>query len=148
MKTIIIVQTALGSLESIKKSVGKNFPQLKEKILYDNNFESALTLIPKEGEVIVITSNFFHDKNDILFNQYEKNGNKMAEEVKKINPASKIYAFSTDYLEEDDHIDGFYQKIHGGWEDGHEIIEIFYDLSIVERPKKTFWDKLKLTLNI
>jgi hypothetical protein len=125
---VIVVQSISQALEMIEKKIREVFPLL-DNVIYESNFEKTLQIIPTEEEIVVITSDMFHDDKDELFERQEKDGSKLAEEIKKINPKAKVYVFST-YEPRPEYIDGFYHKIQGGDNTGNEIIKIFMDLKL------------------
>ena len=129
MKKVLIVQSIPYVLDLIKSRIEEAFPQLKISISYYNDFEKTLAEFSKEGEVVVIASDSYHDHKNELFREEEKNGSKLAEEIKKINPLAKVYIFST-YQPDMDHIDGFYMKTAGGDNTLDEIVDIFFDLEL------------------
>ncbi len=100
-----------------------------DNVIYESNFEKTLRIIPKDEEVVVITSDMFHDLKDELFKSSEKDGSRLAMEVKKINPKAKVYVFSS-YEPKMENIDGFFQKTQGGDNTATEIINIFYKLKL------------------
>lgn len=125
---VIIVQSIPQALELIEKRIHEVFPLL-DNVTYESNFEKTLQIIPVDEELVVITSDMFHDDKDELFQRQEKDGSKLAEEIKKINPKAKVYVFST-YEPRPDYIDGFYHKIRMGDNTGNEIITIFMNLKL------------------
>ncbi len=126
----MIVIGPTQNIDKIPQSVLEwAFPRLKDLVLYCNDFEQTLATFPKEGEVTVIASDSYHDLKNELFSEAEKNGNKLAEEIKKINPMARVYIFST-YQPRMDHIDGFYKKTRDGDNTLDEIVEIFFDLKL------------------
>lgn len=129
MKKVLIVQSIPYVLDLIKLRIEKTFPWLKNLISYYDNFEKVLAEFPKEEEVIVIASDSYHDLENELFSEAEKNGSKLAEEIKKINPMAKVYIFSI-YRPKMDYIDGFYEKTNGGDNTLDEIVDIFLDLKL------------------
>ena len=134
MKTIIFVQS-LSTPERMKKEIRKFSPELSEKVLYSTNFEVTLEMIPKEGEVVIITSDAFHEE-DVHILNIDKDGYRLAELAKKVNSQVKVYIYSSyapSKLDEDVNlIDGHFHKHKMGVED--EIPEIFYRLGLADRP--------------
>ncbi len=126
---IIIVQSIPAALELIEGKIKNTFPSM-DNVIYESNFEKTLRIIPKDEEVVVITSDMFHDLKDELFKSSEKDGSRLAMEVKKINPKAKVYVFSS-YEPKMENIDGFFQKTQGGDNTATEIINIFYKLKLV-----------------
>lgn len=129
MKKVVIVQSIPYVLDLIKLRIESVFPQLKNLVLYYNDFEQTLETFPKEGEVVVVASNSYHDQKNELFPKEAKNGNKLAEEIKKINSRAKVYIFSI-YQPSMDYIDGFYEKTNGGDNTLDEMVDIFFDLKL------------------
>jgi len=126
---IIIVQSLLDELEVVQKSIAGKFPELAKEIVYNSNFESTLDLIPKDEEVIVITSNFFHDSQDIKYSGSEKSGNRLAQLIKEINPTAEVYVFA-ETEPRGSYINDFYKKKEYG-DLGEEIIEAMHRFCIV-----------------
>lgn len=126
----MIVQSIPDVLALIKKKIDKVFPNLDGRVSYHSNFEQTLLNVPKNNEIVVIASDSYHDEDD-FFEGEEKDGNKLAEEIKKINPQAKVYIFST-YAPRLEYVDGFYLKSKGGDNTVAEMIEIFYDLGLNE----------------
>jgi len=129
MKRVMVVQSSPIVLELVKKRISAIFPHLRDYVSYQSNFEKTLEEIPKKGEIIVIASDSYHDDKNIRFLDEEKDGNRLAEEIKKINPEAKVYIFSM-YEPRHGYIDGFYKKSHLGDNTLDEIIEIFIDLGL------------------
>jgi hypothetical protein len=136
MKKIIIVQSIPDALELIRKKIGVTFPHLDSCVFYHSNFEKTLETIPKDEDIVVIASDSYHDEKDILFSRKEKDGSKLAEEIKKINPQAKVYIFSM-YEPRSAYIDGFYQKSQMGNNTVNEMIDIFIDLGLDTQNKDT-----------
>lgn len=140
-KKIIVVQTGVGGVR--QDDVNSFFPEIAENITCTMSFNTAKAMIPKEGEVIVITSHVFHDFDVCITRTNErsdykpdnlKNGNTLARVVKEINPKAKVYVFSSDAPGKD-HIDGFYKKRSGGFSGREQLKEVFQDLGLVEKLK-------------
>ncbi len=136
---IIIVQSNYLDTKKIEAGMSEYFPQLIDDIVYSGEFESTLDIIPKDEEIIVITSNMFHDLEDVKFTSHEKKGNNLARLIKEINPKSKVYLFSTIYPNphEKDYFDGHYEKTKNGWNIFEDIVEVFCDLGLVKKPKSS-----------
>lgn len=122
---IIIVQSIPQVLELIKKKIQEEPRALLSDIVFEGNFENTLKIIPKDQELVVITSEWFHDSKDELFKSSEKDASRLALEIKKINPKAKVYAFSS-CEPKMNHIDGFFKKTQGG----REIIDILKKLKL------------------
>ncbi len=131
MKKIIVVQSIPYVLEMVRELLGTIFPQLSALISYQSNFEETLKIIPRDEELTVIASDFYYDSEDVVFVNREKDGSRLAEEIKKINPSAKVYIFSTS-APRPDYIDGFYEKGRGGDDTLKDIVNIFYDLKLAE----------------
>ncbi|MHB8903655.1 MAG: hypothetical protein ACYC40_00935 [Patescibacteria group bacterium] len=129
MKKIIVVQSFPEVLGLVKAKISATFPNLNGRVLYQSNFEKTLAEISKEEEMIVIASDSYHDAENILFKGEEKDGSRLAEEIKKINPEAKVYVFSI-YEPKREYIDGFYKKSRLGDNTLEEIVEIFLDLGL------------------
>lgn len=125
---IMIVQSIPDALSVIEKRIKEVFPLL-DNVIYEGSFEKALQVVPKDDDVVVITSDMFHDDKNELFTRQEKDGSKLAEEIKKINPKAKVYVFST-YTPRPHFVDGFFPKTQMGNNTGAEIIKIFLDLNL------------------
>ena len=103
------------------------------EFIFCSNFEESLSLIPKNEDVVVITSWMFHDDNDIKFTNKEKTGDKLAQLVKEdINTEAKVYLFSSYPPDSMRYFDGFYKKQHNGYKDAEEIVEILYRLHLIK----------------
>ena len=129
MNKIIVVQSVPEVLKSIKWEIKYTFPHLNDRVIYQSNFEKTLAEIPKNEEIIVIASDWYHDDEHILFERTEKTGDRLAEEIKKINPLAKVYIFSA-YEPKLGHIDGFYLKSRMGSNATEEIVDVFRDLGL------------------
>lgn len=129
MKKIIVVQSNPEVLKKVREKMRTIFPELNEAISYQRDFENTLNEIPTDCELVVITSDQFHDERNVKFSEQEKDGSKLAEEIKKINPAAKVYVFSM-YDPRPEHIDGFYKKSWGSDNTLEEIVTIFLSLGL------------------
>lgn len=129
MKKIIIVQSIPYVLEMIKGLIDATFPNLGDRVIYQSDFEKTLAETPSDGDLVVIASDNYHDKEHHLVPKNEKNGNRLAQEIKKINPLAKVYIFSTDEPGRE-YIDGFYQKKNMGDDTLQELVDIFTDLDL------------------
>lgn len=127
---IIVVQSTPNALNVAKQAIEKAFPNLNN-VVYNSNFESTLKLIPKNEDVVVITSNMFHDDRDILLPSYEKDGNKLSEMVKQINKKAKVYLYSTGTSDKNNFIDFWFQKSGDGGNVRQELVGIFIYLGLV-----------------
>jgi len=134
MKTVFIVQSIPVVLDLIKKKILTVFSAV-DNVIYESNFEKTLSIIPKDKEIIFIASDLYHDADNILFSSQEKDGSKLAEEIKKINSLVKVYIFSTNKPRKE-YIDGFFQKSKMGDRAGDEIVEIFYKLNLSLKPTR------------
>ena len=140
-KTLIVIQSIDSALDYLKKQQKQWLPELNEQVIYDTNFENCLELIPKNGKIIVIASNIFHDKENKKFERFAKNGGKLAEEIKKINPNSKVYIYSTDAPHNRKYIDGFFKKNCVG-DTREEIRDMLTQIGLISPPKKNFFHKI------
>jgi hypothetical protein len=113
----------------IKEEIGKVFPRLSGHVFYESNFEKTLNMIPKDEELVVIASDTYHDEGDFLFKDYEKDGDKLALEIKKVNPRARVYIFST-YKPKPGNIDGYFPKSRMGDNTISEIVDIFAKLGL------------------
>ncbi|GEM_PF-2160363 len=128
---LIIIQSVPACLKAAQKSIENNLPnKFPGGIIYNSNFEDVLNLIPKEGEVTVITSNFFHDSLHVKFSYAEKCGDRLAELIKEINPIAKVYVFA-EQEPTFTHVDGFFKKKNVD-NVGEEVIEVLWDLGLLE----------------
>lgn len=135
-KQILVIQTGVfGRSKSVQEAIERTFPEIAPNITYVSNFEEAISLVPAAGEIVVITSNVFHDAKDILYPGHEKNGSRLAEIVKAKNKESKVYVFSSEVPFDQKHIDGVFLKSGGGWKADEDIIEAFYEFGLAKRPK-------------
>jgi hypothetical protein len=129
MKRIIVVQSNLLVLPLVQKTIQSTFPKLNDSVSYQSNFEKTLDEIPRYGKLTVICSDMFYDEDNVKFSGKEKNGSKLAEEIKKINSQAKVYVFSM-YKPKPEFIDGFYAKSQGSDNTLKEIVAIFWDLGL------------------
>lgn len=129
MRKIIIVQSIPMVLRLVRERIGWVFPELEDVVVYQSDFETTLNEIPQDGEFVVITSDQFYDESHVKFTAKEKDGNKLAEEIKKINPKAKVYCFSG-YEPPLTHLDGLYHKSADGDNTVEEIVFIFMDLGL------------------
>ncbi len=131
MRKIIIVQSLPEWISIIASKISKDIPLITPYVMYTDSFDHAIDLIPKDGELIVITSGMFHDiysdQREIVtqkISDSEKNGNKLAQMVKEINQNAKIYLFSEYAPKEHEYLDGFILKSKFGDKNVSEIIKI------------------------
>ena len=117
MKTILIIQSIPAWVPILINSISEKFPGLAYCVYCTDSFDHAIDLIQKEGELIVVTSEMFHDdlsdhKKDVTqkIPDYLKNGDKLAEMIKVINPKAKVYIFSEYEPKNNENIDGFVKK--------------------------------------
>jgi len=129
MRKIFIVQSNPDVLKLVREKIQSVFPELKNAVSYQGDFEKTLTEVPKDGELVVITSDQFHDKKNVKFSDQEKDGSKLAEEIKKINARAKVYVFSM-YDPKPEHIDGFFKKSWGSNNTLEEMVGIFLSLGL------------------
>ena len=135
-KQILVIQTGVfGRSKSVQEAIERTFPDIAPQITYVSNFEEAIGLVPAAGEIVVITSNVFHDAKDILYPGHEKNGSRLAEIVKAKNKESRVYVFSSEVPIDKKHIDGVFLKSGGGWKADEDIVEAFYEFGLARRPK-------------
>jgi hypothetical protein len=130
MKKVFVIQSIPYVLKLIKATIGIKFPHLNETVFYESNFEKTLEMIPQNEEIVVIASDGYHDDEDVRFKYEEKDGSKLAEEIKKINSKAEVYIFSS-YEPRGKFIDGYFPKSTGGDDTLNEIVEIFKELKLV-----------------
>ena len=129
MKKIIVVQSVPEVLAAVRWEIRYTFPHLNDCVEYKSNFEKTLAEFPKDEEVVVIASDWYHDSEHILFERTEKTGDRLAMEIKKINHQAKVYIFSA-YEPKLGNIDGFYLKSEMGINASEEIADVFRDLGL------------------
>ncbi len=115
--TVIILQSVPSWLTLLKQNISEKFPELEKNVFYSNSFDFGIDLIPKEGPVVVFTSNMFHDS---LSEHYEhvtekikdkeKNANTFGKLAKAINPKVKVFLLSEFDSKEQEYLDGFIKK--------------------------------------
>jgi hypothetical protein len=120
MKKIVIVQPLPLWMGIIKSAIKSEFPEgiiPNVEIEYTNSFDHCLSLIPKTGNVLVLSTTTFHDDcsehrgNVVLkIDDHLKNGDTLAKMVKEINSKSKVWIFSRIPPQSIVHIDGFISK--------------------------------------
>ncbi len=128
---MLVIQSIPYVLELVREELNIAFPQLNGQVLYESEFEKSLEVVPKTQDLVVITSDFFHDKEDILFRREEKNSGRLAQEIKKINPRARVYAFSSCQPLSAEYLDGFFRKSSGGDNTLEEITKIVRELGLV-----------------
>lgn len=128
---ILVVQSIPYVLELVRERLDKAFPQLRECFLYESGFEKSLQLVTAGEDLVAITSDFFHDQDNVLFSREEKNSNRLAQEIKKINPKARVYAFSSYQPLSVEYLDGFFRKSSGGDNTLEEITQIVRELGLV-----------------
>lgn len=113
-KTVIIVQTNLESIGRFQNLIQQEHPRLEKHTRYSDSFDEVLSLVPEEGELVVITCNRFNDKAS-SFHKLEnttipdcfKDGVMLAKMVKEKNPNTRVYLFSKQTVEENKYLDEF-----------------------------------------
>lgn len=131
MKKILVVQSIPYVLRMVRERLLNTFPQLEGVMMFSDEFEEALEIVAskaREGELVVITSDSFHDEVNARFSDSEKNASRLALEIKQINPLAKVYAFSQYDPEPPDYLDGSFKKSQGGDGTLVDIIDIFIQL--------------------
>ena len=130
---VFIIQSVPEELKQIEIELLKIFPEKKDEMFFVGNFEKALDVILSiNDEIIVLSSDMFHDFCNVKFKDYEKHGSKLAEEIKKINSKAKVYIFSS-YEPMQKFIDGYFPKNYQS-SVGKQMVDIFYYLGLAVRP--------------
>lgn len=133
-KKVIVVETT-GMLESMRLALIKNFPFLEESLVFSNTFDGALEKVPFEGNVVVISSNMFHESKDPHFD-VKKSADILAQAVKEINPSAQVYAFSAFPPREfEKAIDGYFEKDF--YNADNQIVDIFHSLGLNQSEFKS-----------
>lgn len=118
IKKVLIVQSIPEWLGFFKDVIPKQFFLLKDDdVIYTDSFDEAVDVAPVGCELVVISSDMFHDKSspyrefhgEIIPDQ-EKNGAKLAQIIKALNPDCQFFVFSQFEPEKSKFIDGFIQK--------------------------------------
>lgn len=116
-KKIMIVQSIPEWLSIFKSIILLELPRLAGDVIYTDSFDEAVDLTPLACELVVISSEMFHDKSSQyrelhgeIIPDDEKSGANLAEIVKALNPNSKFFVFSQYEPEKSEFIDGFIQK--------------------------------------
>lgn len=132
MKNLLIIQSIPTWVSILEAGLSK--PAITETycISITDSFDHAIDLIPREGEVIVITSEMFHDEYSNFRKSVtqkipdkEKSANKLAELVKAINNKAKVYTFSEFSPNGFEYLDGCILKNkHKPQESINDIIKI------------------------
>jgi len=118
MKKVLIVQSIPEWLDFFKNAIPKQFPLLKEEdIIYTGSFDEAVDVTPHGCELVVISSDMFHDKfspyrelHGEIIPDEEKNGATLARLIKALHPNCKFFVFSQFEPEKSEFIDGFIPK--------------------------------------
>lgn len=122
MKRILIVQSIPDWIAILREAILKELPELVNNILFINTFDQAIIIadVFKDDDLIVITSDMFHDEinNTGTFTkkipENEKDGNKLAQMIKALNPKAKVYLYSSYHPLEEDFLDGIIKKSEFG----------------------------------
>ena len=119
MKTILIVQSVPVWMSILISAISAKLPELADFIGGTDSFDHALDLIPLKGELIVITSDMFHDQSSqhrksVTQKAFDsdKNSDNLAKLVKKKNKNAKVFVFSEFKPKTAEYLDGFIQKEH------------------------------------
>jgi hypothetical protein len=117
MRKILIVQSIPDWIAIITNAILKEFPELEKDIISTDSFDHAITIVPKNVELTVITSEMFHDlysphRKDVhpKISEDEKNSDKLAQMIKEINPSAKVYVYSEYKPRTEVYLDGFIFK--------------------------------------
>ncbi len=118
MKKVLIVQSIPEWLDIFKSAIAKQFPLLKEEdFIYTGSFDEAVDVVPIDCELVVISSDMFHDVlspyrelHGEIIPDNEKNGASLAEIIKALNPKCKFFVFSQFEPKKSEFIDGFIPK--------------------------------------
>ena len=101
----------------LQKAILEKLPDIYEDIIWTDSFDHAISLIPKEGKFLVITSCIFHDLSSIHRGEVEetvlnqlKEPNLLGELIIKINSRSMIYVFSNTAPKDLKYLDGYIKK--------------------------------------
>ena len=103
-KTVLIVQSNPIIFGDFQTIMAQEYPKLARKALYAESFGEAVKKTPKEGKLIVISSNFFKTPD------HEKNGVMLAEEIHRINSDTEFYIFSKNQPEKSKFVKDFVLK--------------------------------------
>ena len=101
-KRIFIVQSVQEWVLLLKEAITNNLPQVRDHVSYSGSFDHVLDLIPNDGEILVITSDVFHDMSDenrafqttLKALNYQKNGDLLSQMIKEKNDKARVYVFS------------------------------------------------------
>lgn len=142
-KIVIIVQSVRN--DKNKKWAGifqtliiEEYPKMMENVLFVDSFDEAISLIPREGELVVASCDAFNDLLSDFRRLHEttcpdhlKNGAMLAEMIKKINPNTKFYIFPPFRPVESEFVDGFIPKEdHSGdmtFSDAAKVLDIVFN---------------------
>lgn len=113
-KTVIIVQTSLESIGRFQNLIKHEYPRLEKHVVYTDSFDETLSLVPEEGELVVISCNSFkdmasnfHKLENTTIPEHLKDGVMLAKMVKEENPKARVYLFSKDIVRENKYLDEF-----------------------------------------
>ncbi|MFA6354989.1 MAG: hypothetical protein WCW65_01010 [Candidatus Paceibacterota bacterium] len=150
MKKVLIVQSIPEWLGFFKTAIAKEFPLLKdEDVIYTGSFDEAVDIAPTGCELVVISSDMFHDKSSPyrelhgeIIPDEEKNGTKLAEIIKALNPDCKFFVFSQFEPEKSrlGLVDGFIPKNQFGnmyMEDMRKALEKISSFLLQEQESST-----------
>lgn len=113
-KKVIIVQTSLESIARFQNFIKQEYPRLEKNVVYTDSFDEALSLVPEEGELVVISCNSFNDRVSDFRKLHEttipenlKNGVTLAKRVKEKNSKARCLLFTKQIVEENEYVDEF-----------------------------------------
>lgn len=111
--TILVVQSIDHWLQVIRTFMGQKFPTVKT--LFTNSYDKAVEISPRDGKVLVITSEMFHDefvgdKAAIQYPNDQKNASTLAVHLKAENKNTFVYSFSEYEPEVKELLDGYILK--------------------------------------
>lgn len=113
-KKVIIVQTELASIGRFQHFIKQEYPRLEKHVVYTDSFDETLSLVPEEGELVVISCNSFNDmasnfhklENTTIPESF-KDGVMLAKMVKRKNSKARFYLFSKQIVRENKYLDEF-----------------------------------------
>jgi len=122
MKRVLIVQSIPEWTVILGNVILREFPKLLTNMNFTTTFDQAIDLanVFKDDDLIIITSDMFHDEINNTgtitkkIPENEKDGNRLAQMIKVINPKAKVYLYSSYHPREEESLDGIITKSESG----------------------------------
>jgi len=114
MNRVIIVQTSLASIARFQHFIRHEYPRLEKITVYTDSFDEALSLVPEEGELVVISCNSFNDRvsdfrklHQTTIPENLKDGVTLAKMVREKNRKARCLLFTKQIVEKSEDVEEF-----------------------------------------